>query len=192
MLRQRRKEPIVTITLALLLGNFTANKNAKTAFMEQFGPERAQRIALTRDNSGNIQVIFANDGGPQRDGATEIVQATKFLDDNGKQSFLFLMQRRTPKIGQLTDKDMAEVVNFFRIYFEGKKTDVFLAAKSDQDIDGDTETWYAKINGDTITARIIGDLEDFVVTGNVAETVSFQVHESALFCLRPAKIATFN
>ena len=154
----------VTIALLALLGSFSTNASATTDFMKEYGPEYAHRIALTRDADGEIQVIFSNNSGPERDDATEIVQATKFLDDDGKQSLLIMMQRPTEKLGALSEEDMTKIVGFFAKYFEGSKTDVFLSAKSDQELN--TETWYAAIKDGTVKVKKVDEIKDFVASGD--------------------------
>ncbi len=156
---------MITTTLALLMGTTLATTDAKAQFMEQYGPENAHRIAVTRDDNGNLQILFSNHGGPQRDGATEVIQATKFLDEDGKKSFLIMMQRPTSKVGRITEDEMAQFVAFMATYLEGEKTDVFLAAKSDAELEIHTETWYASIKDNNITATAIGKINDFVATG---------------------------
>lgn len=160
--------------LALLMGAFNTDTDAKTQFMEQNGPEHAQRIAFTRDDAGELMINVSDKNGPKRDGATEMIQATMLVDGDGRKSFLLTMQANTDKLGDLTDDEQNKIGAFLVEYFSGEKKDVVLSAKSDPEL-VDVKTFYVVVTDNDVTKfkDVTDSVEDYVMKGAWAYGFNF-------------------
>lgn len=151
------------ITLLALMGSFNNDPSAKTKFMEAYDPERAQRIALSRDDDKQLQIIVSNDCGPLCDGATEILQATTLVDQDGRKTYLLTMQKCTESLGDISPDDERQVALFLVEYFSGQKKDVVLSAKSDPELTN-LETFYIAVTNDEVKFKnVTGLIADYVV-----------------------------
>lgn len=129
-------------------------------FMANYGPGRVRRIAIDRDETDGILLVFSNVGGTVRDGATELIQ----MGVVNTTSLVVSMQKPTAKLKLITDGEFSMLSRFFLdVYFAGDEKDVFLVAKGDSELDQQKVMFFVKKVGDDFVVKPVA-IEDFVFT----------------------------